>query len=90
MKKVLFMFVAAIMMLAAVSCTENTRARIYGGDMTINLQPGEKLVEVTWKENNIWYLVEPMDSDYTPKTKIFKEDSRFGVMNGTVKFIETR
>ena len=43
--------------------------RSFGGTMKIELEPGEKLVEATWKGDNIWYLVEPMDSDYTPKQK---------------------
>ena len=46
------------------SCTPQTMSREYGGTVTINLEPGEKLVEATWKDDNLWYLVEPMDSDY--------------------------
>lgn len=65
--------------------------REFGGDSTIKLKPGEKLVEVTWKgDADLWYLVEPMDSDYVPKTKVFKESSNLGVMCGSVTFIETR
>lgn len=44
----------------------------------------------TWKETDLFYLTEPMDSDYTPKTKLFKEDSSFGVLETEVKFIETK
>jgi hypothetical protein len=59
------------------SCTENTRSRFWGGKMTIELPKGQKLVEATWKGygSNLWYLTEPMDTDYTPKIKIFQEDS---------------
>ena len=47
--------------------------------------------EATWKgDGNLWYLVEPMDSNYVPKTKIFKESSMMGIMEGSVIFIETR
>ena len=72
------------------SCTENTRSRVWGGKMTIELPKGQKLVEATWKGdgNSLWYLTEPMDADYTPKTKVFQEDSRFGVLEGSVIFIE--
>jgi hypothetical protein len=54
------------------------------------LPKGEKLVEVTWKENSLWYLTEPMDDDYEPKTKSFREDSNLGILEGTVTFVETR
>lgn len=72
------------------SCTENTRSRVWGGKMTIELPKGQKLVEATWKGDgsSLWYLTEPMDADYIPKTKVFQEDSRFGVLEGSVIFIE--
>ena len=72
------------------ACTENTRTRVWGGKMTIELPKGQKLVEATWKgeSNSLWYLTEPMDSTYTPKAKMFKEYSRFGVLEGSVIFIE--
>jgi hypothetical protein len=74
------------------ACTENTRSRVWGGKMTIELPKGQKLVEATWKGdgNSLWYLTEPMDADYTPKIKIFQEDSRFGVLEGSVVFVESK
>ena len=73
-----------------MGCTSNTRARHWGGTMTINLPAGQELMEATWKDNNLYYLTRPMASDYVPVTKTFHEDSRFGVIEGTVIFIETR
>lgn len=58
--------------------------------MTVVLPAGEKLVMATWKNDDLFYLTEPMDSGYVPKTKLFKEDSSFGVLETTVKFVETR
>ena len=74
------------------SWTENTRSRVWGGKRTIELPKGQKLVEATWKGdgNSLWYLTEPMDADYTPKIKIFQEDSRFGVLEGSVVFVESK
>lgn len=90
MKKIIFgILVSVILGFGFTSCTQCT-SRNFGGDMTITLKPGEKLLEVTWKNNNIWYLTEPMDSNYVPKVKIFKESSMVGVLEGTVTFIETR
>lgn len=87
--------VMALIILSSVcfcSCTENTRSRVWGGKMTIELPKGQKLVEATWKGdgNSLWYLTEPMDTGYTPKTKVFQEDSRFGVLEGSVVFVESK
>ena len=72
-------------------CTEQNRSRAYGGTMTITLEPGDKLIEVTWKDDgNLWYLVEPMEEDYIPKTKRFVESSNWGVLEGEVIFIERK
>lgn len=62
--------------------------RNFGGEITINLPKNEKLVEATWKGNNLWYLTEPMDSCYVPKTKMFKENSIGGLLEGKVIFVE--
>lgn len=84
-KIILLLFV-----LVSITGCEQTVSRNFGGYTTINLKPGEKLIEATWKDDNIWYLTEPMDSDYIPKTKAFKESSVLGVLNGTVTFIESK
>lgn len=89
-----FLFCLLTASLTFSNCDANVNqvlSREYGGTITIKLQPGEKLIEATWKDNgNIWYLTEPMDSDYVPKTKTFKESSVFELLEGTVIFIETR
>ena len=86
MKKILF---ALLMFLCLTSCGQSI-TRTMGGTTKIELASGEKLVEVTWKGDDIWYLVEHMDSNYVPKTKIFKESSRIGVLEGKVIFYEKR
>lgn len=87
MKKIIL--ILTVICMAFVSCDQYT-ARNFGGETTIKLEPGEKLIEATWKDNDLWYLVEPMDSDYVPKIKIFKESSTMGIMEGEVTFIESR
>lgn len=71
-------------------CTENTRAKSFGGKMTVNLPPNTKLVNATWKNETLWYLYVPMNTNDTPKTTTFQEKSSFGVIEGTVVFVETR
>lgn len=83
-------FMIICLTLSLCSC-EQQITRQYGGTTTINLEKGEKLIEVTWKDAGaLWYLVEPMDNDYTPKVKTFKESSQFGMLEGKVVFIENK
>ena len=86
MKKILFILFTV---LCLTSCDQMV-TRNFGGTSKIHLEPGEKLVEATWKEDNLWYLVEPMDSNYIPKVKVFKESSLYGALEGKVIFYETR
>jgi len=86
MKKLI---VILLMFLCLTSCDQSI-TKTLGGTTKIELEPGEKLVEATWKGDDIWYLVEPMDSNYVPKTKTFKESSRIGVLEGKVIFYEKK
>ena len=65
-------------------------ARRYGGKLKIELPKGEKLMMATWKEANLFYLTEPMDSGYIPKKKVFRESSYFGVWESEITFIERK
>ena len=89
-KKLLSIALVAVLLSTLFSCTENSRARHFGGTMTIDLPKGEKLLMATWKDANLFYLTEPMDSVYTPKTKTFKEKSSFSIMEATVIFKESK
>ena len=74
-----------------VSCTPNTQTKVFGGTMTIKLPPGQKLVNVTWKDNNsLWYLTRPVRADEPVETSTFKEDSSLGIIEGKVIFVESR
>jgi hypothetical protein len=87
MKK--FYFTIATLLLLA-SCTENQRAKSFGGTSTMNLTKGEKLVNVTWKGDEIWYLTRPMKSDESPETYTYREESSLGVIEGTVIIKESK
>jgi uncharacterized lipoprotein YehR (DUF1307 family) len=77
MKKI-FVIVIAAMSLA--SCTENERARRFGGVEEVELKPNEVVLNVTWKENEMWVCTK----DTTTNTVYFREKSSWGVMEGTV------
>ena len=66
-------------------------ARDFGGEYVLNLPPGEKLVEITWKDNaDLWYLTKPMTEDDVPETYKFRQDNVAGMLEGTVTIIESR
>lgn len=58
--------------------------------MTVKLEPGEKLMMATWKSDNIFILTEPMEEGYEPKTKTFREQSSYGIMETTIIFVESK
>lgn len=87
MKKILGT-IATILLLA--SCTSQNMARNFGGEVTIKVPSGYKVTSATWKDNDIFYFIEPMEQDYTPKEKKFVESSSFGVWESEVTFVESR
>ncbi len=80
MKKILIIVVLSLMV---VSCTENGRVKNWGGTATLNLPKGQKLVNVTWKEAQLWYLCRPMTANDSAETYHFQEESSWGVIEGT-------
>lgn len=77
-----------ILSFVLTGCTENERARSLGGTMTIDLPAGQKLINATWKETQLWYLTRPSKNDEKPEVLTFKESSSYGVMEGKVVFRE--
>lgn len=82
--------IVLVIVLVLLGCTSNTRARIYGGTSTVNVKSGYKVTEATWKGSDLWYFIEPMEDDYQPKVKELVEDSRLGIIEGKVRFVESK
>ena len=55
-----------------------------GGTYTINLETNKKLVNVTWKDTDLWSLTRKAKPNDTADTFEFKEDSKFNVLSGSV------
>lgn len=77
MKKLIFIAIAALGM---ASCTDNQRARHWGGTEEIQLKPNEVVLNVTWKEQEMWICTK----DTVTGVTYFREKSNWGVMEGTV------
>lgn len=83
------MRIVTFMSLMLIACTEQERAKSLGGTTKLDLPACEKLVTVTWKESQLWYLTRPFHEDDVAETYSFKEDSSYGLMEGQVIIKET-
>ena len=92
MKKFCKTLVCCMLLVVAtlsLGCTANSRAKSFGGAQTINVPAGQKIIDVTWKEDSIWYATRPMREDEKPETVTFTQKSSFGVFEGSVTFVES-
>lgn len=71
-------------------CTENQRARNFGGKASVDVQKGQKVLTVTWKDDDLWILTRPMREDEKPEVLTFKQDSSFGTLSGEVTIVEQK
>ena len=85
-RKLVLLFCTMVIVFAG--CSQQSIVKECGGSMTIELEPGQKLEEITWKENELWYLTRPFTEDDIPEIHTFQEQSEFGVFEGTVTIIE--
>lgn len=77
MKKTL---ITLILGLFLISCTDNQRAKSFGGTETIQLKENEEFVNITWKQDNLWVIVKN-----TSTNEFYaREKSSFGMLEGKV------
>ena len=88
MKKIFLSLAIGLVFLT--SCTEQERARHFGGTVTINVEPGQKVMMATWKGDDLFYMIEPMEESYEPTTKTLVESSSYGVLESKIIFIESK
>jgi hypothetical protein len=65
-------------------CTAQERARSFGGTAEVKLPAGRKLITVTFKETDIWYLTRAAKPDEKPETYEFTESASWGILEGKV------
>lgn len=92
MKKILAVVLAVAMVVilcvSLTGCQATTKS--FGGSMKIELEPNTKLELITWKDDSLWYLTRPMWEDDIAETHTYKQQSEFGVFEGTVTIVETK
>ena len=84
---VVFM-VAVIVAALVIFFRPQSVSKSLGGTTTITLDPGLKLEEITWKDNDLWYLTRPMRADEHAETHTFQQSSNLGILQGTVIIVE--
>lgn len=88
MKNKIIVFCLIAIMIFSGGCHAVTKS--FGGSMTVELEPGQKLEEITWKEDDLWILTRPFREGEEPETHTFQEDSEWGVLEGTVTIVERK
>jgi hypothetical protein len=79
-KHIIILLVGFALTMSIVSCTKNEMARNFGGTEHITLKDNEVLVNMTWKEDDLWILTRDTLTD----TDHFRESSSYGVWEGEV------
>jgi hypothetical protein len=79
-----------VCLLLCCGCTAQSRAKNFGGTDTKDLPKNQKLVNVTWKENDMWILTRPMHKDDVAETYSFKCNSSFGILEGEIVIKESK
>lgn len=89
MKKKTLMFGILAVIIGSIMTGCQGAAKSFGGSITLRLDPGLKLEEITWKDDSLWYLTRPMRENEVPETHTFQQSSEWGVFEGTVTVIES-
>lgn len=66
--------------LVLISCTDNQRARKFGGTETVKLEPQEKFINISWKQDDLWIVVQ----DTITGKYYVREKSSFGLIQGKI------
>ncbi len=90
MKKKLFAAILALGMALSMSGCQQGMTKNFGGSMTLELEPNQKLEMITWKDDSLWYLTRPMTDDDIAETHTFQQSSEFGVFEGTITVVESK
>lgn len=78
----------ALVLAVLTACTENERAKSFGGTMNLALPCGQKLTQITWKEDTLWYATRPMREGEVPENTTFHAETGLGLLEGKVEVTE--
>jgi len=76
------LLVIIIILVSLTSCTQQQRAKKWGSTATIDVPINKKVINVTWKDNDVWILTKPMSSKDIAEVYEFNESSSWGILEG--------
>lgn len=88
-KLIILAIVLGVIGLIYYISTTQFGSRNFGGTYTVNLQDNKKLVNVTWKDNELWLLTRDARKDDIQENYKFSEDARYNMIEGDVVIKET-
>jgi uncharacterized lipoprotein YehR (DUF1307 family) len=84
MKIKLFLLTICVLTFGLTSCSDNARAKTFGGEMTFEVPADKVFVNVTWKGDELWVLTKERKNSTNYLTYTFLEDNSSGFFEGTV------
>lgn len=84
MKKTILILASVITVLT--SCTDNQRAKRFGGTETVNLPVNCKFVSATWKQDDLWICY----TNTVTGISYMKEKSNWGILEGTIEILPSQ
>ena len=70
-------------------CTEQQRAKQFGGSTKIEVPANKKFVNITWKSGgDIWVVTRDRELSDTKQVFYFTESSSWGLLEGSIVIIE--
>lgn len=84
----IMLLIGVILFGVGTACTENERAKTFGGKMTVMIENDQKFVNATWKDSDLWVLTRQRKPEDKYDVFKFVEKSTFGVLEGEITFIE--
>lgn len=90
MKKKPIILITLLVLISTILAGCNYTTKVWGGTMKYALPANQKLVNVTWKDAELWYLTKPMTSGDVAETYYFTEKSNLGMFEGTVVITESK
>ena len=88
-KKILSLLLIGMMLMTSLTGCLSV-AKSMGGSVTLKLESNQKLEEITWKDDSLWYLTRLMTEDDIAENHTFQQSTDFGVFEGTVTIVETK
>jgi hypothetical protein len=88
-KNIIKVLCLVLIFIMLTGCT-NGCVRRFGGTQEITLPKDQKLINITWKDNDLWILTKPMSDSDDAEEYEYREYSNYGIMEGKVIIKEVK